>query len=171
MTRTRLLVLLCFCLAFAAGISAGVAWSRFNAKPRRGSWITRELGLTSEQREQMWEIWSGVIGARRKRGRASRQALRKERDESLQNLLSEKQKVEYEEVMKTYAEKSAAFDKERKAAFDEAVERTKQILTKPQRKKYEELIKRRPQFGRYRHGRSKERSRRKEQDTPSSNGE
>jgi hypothetical protein len=42
--------------------------------------------------------------------------------------------------MRKYSEKLAALEEGRKKAFEDAVERTKQILTESQRKKYEELL-------------------------------
>ena len=171
MTRTKLFVLVCFCVAFAAGISLGVVWTQFRGRPPRRSWITDKLGLTPDQREQMRNVWSAAMGDLRKRQREQRRAIREERDEAVRGLLNEKQKVQYEEVMKAYDEESSALDAARKAAFEKAVEQTKLILTEPQRKKYEELLKERPPFGRHRRGSSKERSHRSDGNTPSSNGE
>ena len=142
MTKFKAVILVCFCLAFLAGVSTGLLWTRMSAKPRGRSWITRELDLTVEQREQMREIWSGVMGARRQQQREQRRAIREEREVAIQNLFSEEQKAQYEEAMRLYEEKSAALDAERNAAFDRAVEQTKAILTERQRTKYEELLKR-----------------------------
>ena len=171
MSRTRLFVLVCFCAAFLAGLSAGAVWTRFMVKPRRGSWITDKLDLAPDQREQMRQIWSVAMGDLRKRQREQQRTIREERDEAVRSLLNDKQKVQYQEVMNTYEEKSLALDAARKAAFEKAVEQTKLILTEPQRKKYEELFKERSPLGRRQQGPSKERSHRSDRHTPSSNGE
>ena len=141
MTKTKLILLICFCAAFGAGVAAGVALMRSAPPAPHESWLAHELDLTPEQREQMHQIWSQVIGSQGPPPREQRQALQKERDEAVRGLLNEGQKAKYEEVMKKYAEKIAALEETRKKAFDEAVERTKKILTESQRKKYEELLK------------------------------
>ena len=64
-----------------------------STEPRGRSWITRELDLTAEQREQMREIWSGVMGASRQQQRDRRRAIREERDQAMQNLFSEDRKT------------------------------------------------------------------------------
>ena len=140
MTTTKLIVIVCFCAAFGAGLGTGVAVTRLGAPPRHGSWLEHELNLTPQQREQMHQIWSQVISPPGPQQREQRQALQKERDDAVRGLLKEDQKAPYEEVMKKYAEKLAVLEDVRKKAFDEAVERTKQILTESQRKKYEELL-------------------------------
>ena len=150
MTRTRLIVLGCFVAALAAGIAVGVAAGRFARRPRHASWLERRLDLTPDQREQMRQIWSGVMRRSGRQQREQREALRRERDEAVQALLTEEQKKQYEEAMQTYARKSEALAAERRKAFDEAVERTKQILTEPQREKYEELLKQRAGWSRRR---------------------
>jgi len=152
MTKTRIIVVVCFCLAFAAGGAAGFAFSRFVLRPERRSHLADELNLTSEQSEKMRKIWSEVMGKLRQRRREKREAIRKERDEAVQNLLSEEQKEKYEEIMKRYAAQSESLSKEGKQAFEEAVSRTKELLTEPQRRKYEEMLKQRAE-GRRRGGR------------------
>ena len=137
MSKARLVVIAGFCIAFAAGIAAGLALARTRGgRLERRSWLTGQLDLTTEQREQMRQIWSEVMGDRR----AQRRALREERDKAIQDLLSDKQKTEYEEVMQEYARKSEAMNEARRTAFDQAVERTKAILTEEQRVKYEKVL-------------------------------
>jgi len=152
MTKTRLIVFVCFCAAFAAGAAVGTALTRSGAKPRRGSWLGRELNLTAEQKERMREIWSEAMGTSRRQQRERRRKIREERDEAIRGLLTDEQKAQYEEVMQRYAQRSSALDEARRKAFEKAVERTKEILTDSQRKKYEELLKRRPSRRGRRHG-------------------
>ena len=157
MSKTRLIVFVCFCAAFAAGVAVGVALMRAGAKPRRRSWLGRELNLTPKQKGRMREIWSEVMGSTRRQPREPRRKIREERDAAIQGLLTEEQKAQYEEVMQRYAQSSAALDEARRKAFEEAMERTKEILTDSQRKKYEELLKRRPsRRGRRREGPGRE---------------
>lgn len=153
MTRERLVVLSCACAAFAAGVAAGVAWQQSTSRPSRDSWIAHALDLTPEQRKQMREIWSGVVGVVQEHQREQRKAARQERDEAIRALFNEEQRKHYDEIMQKYADKSKALDESKSKAFEEAVARTKRILTEPQRKKYEELLKHKPHFGRPRRGR------------------
>lgn len=144
MTKTRVILVACFLAAFAAGAAAGVAFMMLRAKPPAPeSMLARELHLTEEQQKQMQQIWSTVMSAVRAQDAEQRQALRDKRDEAVQQLLSEEQKKQYDEIMKAFAEKSAALAEERAKAFEEAVRRTKAILTEPQRAKYDELLKER----------------------------
>jgi len=152
MTKTRLIVFVCFCAAFAAGVAVGVALTRAGTKPRRRSWLGRELNLTAEQKGRMREIWSEEMGTSRPKQGEQRRKIREERDEAIRGLLTEDQKAQYEEVMQRYARSSAALDEARRKAFEEAMERTKEILTDSQRKKYEELLKRRLSRRGRRHG-------------------
>jgi len=144
MTKTRLLLTVCFCAAFAAGVAAGLAWPRRHGRPPRGSLIASELGLTGKQREQMRQIWSGAMDALRGQHSKQRRELREQRDAAIVGLLTVEQKARYDAIRSEYEAEMEATGKAREAAFEAAVEQTKQILTEPQRKKYEEMHKRRP---------------------------
>jgi len=143
MTRTRLLLTVCFCAAFAAGVAAGLAWPRRHGRPPRGSLIANELGLTAKQREQMRRIWSEAMDALRGQHSKQRRELREARDAAVVGLLTEEQKERYHKILSDYEADMEAIGKARKAAFEDAVKRTKEILTEPQRKKYEEMLKKR----------------------------
>jgi len=140
MTRTKLILFACFCAVFAAGAAAGIAVGHVATRPRPGSWLGHELNLTAEQREQMRQIWSSAMKGSPQQDRERREALRKERDDAVKALLTDEQKAHYEKVMQTYSQQTAAMEAERRKAFEEAVERTKQILTESQRKKYEQML-------------------------------
>jgi len=75
-------------------------------------------------------------------------ALRQQREQAIADLLTETQRAEYERILADYETSRAALDAERKQAFDQAVQRTKQILTPEQAAKYEALLQRRPDRGR-----------------------
>ena len=152
MTRFKAFILVCFCLAFLAGVSTGVLWNRMAKKPRGPSWIERELDLTPEQREQMREIWFSAMGRGRQQQREQRRIIREERDKAIQGLFNEEQTAQYEEIVRLHEEKSAALDAARDALFKQAVEQTKAILTESQRAKYEELLKQGPPGGHRRPG-------------------
>ena len=110
MNKTRIIILVSFALVFAAGAAVGLLVARSAQPPRRGSWLAHEFDLTPEQQEQMRKIWSEVMSSARRNGRERRQALRTERDKAVQALLSEEQKVQYEEVMQEYSRKLRGHD-------------------------------------------------------------
>ncbi|MHC4712042.1 MAG: Spy/CpxP family protein refolding chaperone [Planctomycetota bacterium] len=147
MTKMRLIVLICFCATFSAGVGTGGVLGREIGRTGRRSFLGRALDLTPEQREKMREIWSSVRGESRRQRRAQRMALRQERDEAVLALLSEEQRLKYDEILREYEQNLEAMEEEGKKRFEEAVERTKAILTEAQRKKYEEFMASGPSHG------------------------
>ena len=147
MSRAKVMMLACFLVAFAAGTTLGLLVGRSSRGHGRRSRLSRELGLTPGQREQMRKIWSDVMSSSSGPQRESRQSLREERDEAVRALLTEERKSKYDKVMEEYQQKVEELGRERRARFQEAVERTKEILTDAQREKYEELMKRRSEGG------------------------
>jgi Spy/CpxP family protein refolding chaperone len=111
-------------------------------KDRRPS-LVEELQLSPEQAKKMEEIWSGVM----RRGRGEQfekfRAIQKERDEAILSLFTPQQKAEYDRIMGEYGKRFEELNQDRERAFQQAVEQTKQILTEPQRQKYDELMKKR----------------------------
>ena len=147
MTKATIAVGVCFLLAFAAGGAAGLLLGR-SARPAPGSWLTRELGLTPDQQEKMRKIWSESMPPPRPE---QREAWEKERDQRIRAMLTAEQQAQYDELMRERAARLAALAEARKKAFEDAVEQTKAILTEPQRKKYEEILKRQADFHRRRY--------------------
>jgi len=89
----------------------------------------------------MREIWEGV---RSKVNGAYEDAqdLQKKRDEALFSLLTtDEQKAKFERISKDFAEQFNELSRQRDKAFDQAVERTRKLLTDEQRKKYDEILK------------------------------
>jgi Spy/CpxP family protein refolding chaperone len=150
MTRTRIIVIIGFLVAFGAGAVVGLqlrspspAQALVPPPQNQGpSWLRTELGLSPEQNEQMKNIWEGLHAS----GRGyeeRRHRLRDERDEAIAALLAPSVMGDYDRVLSEYTNKLAALGTERDKAFAEAVEKTKKILTDQQRVKYEEFLKRR----------------------------
>lgn len=146
MARSKVILLASFLLTFAAGTSLGLLISWPRSQPSRRSRLWRELNLSEEQRNQMREIWSEVMGSRRE----NRRALVWERDEAIVALLTDEQRPQYEQIVQEYKRKTDELSQERQRRIQEAVERTKQILTPEQAGKYEELRKQRTERGRNR---------------------
>ena len=145
---TRIVVVVGFIVAFAAGVTIGFESARraAGAAPTthpthgHGGPLASELNLSADQQKQMAKIWSETAGrgAQDDRRRKSRQ----QRDESIAALIHPEDKPKYDQILKDHADQLAAIDKETRAAFAAAVEKTKQILTPEQRTKYEEILSR-----------------------------
>ena len=121
-----------------------------------GGWLAAELKLTPDQHRELDHIWSDVARRGRRRDHeGQRQAMRDERDVAVAALIAPDRWGAYERIMTDYAERSAALDREFRADFDQAVERTKQILTPDQRARYDKLLARQ-RWGPPGHGRHKD---------------
>lgn len=147
MNKTKLIILISFIVAFAAGVSIGLVIGRGGKPPRNRSPLGRELNLTPAQRDQMQKIWTETMGRLR---HEQMQKLQKEREEAILNLLTPKQREELEKINKAHHLNMQKLEQEREALFDEAQEKTKKILSEDQQKKYEEILKNRgPRRGRF----------------------
>jgi len=143
MTKTKLILVISFLVTFVAGGAVGLVVRRSAQTPPRRPSLSRELDLTSEQREQMRKIWSEVMSNSGRQPYQSRREIRKERDEAIEALFTEEQKSQYQQIIEQYTAKSDELAEQRRERFKEAAQRTKQVLTKAQREKYEELLKKR----------------------------
>jgi len=150
MTKTRIIVIVGFLIAFGAGAVVGIQLrspvvAQLPApapQPEQRSWLRTELNLTTEQNDKMKSIWEGLHAS----GRGyedRRRHLRDERDEAIAALLAPSVMGDYDRVLQEYTKKLDALAQERDKAFADAVEKTKAILTPEQRVKYEEFLKRR----------------------------
>lgn len=146
MSKQIILTIVLFVVALGSGIVVGMNVKR--GGDREGgerSFLADELKLTPTQRDQMREIWQEMAhgGARRDAYRT----IQKERDEEVVALLTPDQKAAYDKIQEKATQKIAELNKERDAAFQKAVEKTKAILDPQQRVKYEEILKRGPGAG------------------------
>ena len=147
MSKSLLILIACFCLALAAGAAVGIVLDRFALRPHRRPPIVERLDLTAKQSEQMRAIWAPLSGPARWQGeREKREELRNKRDKAIRDLLNKEQSAKYGEVMKAYTQAATALEAEGRKAIDEAVEKTKTILTPEQRKTYEQIMKEGPRF-------------------------
>jgi Spy/CpxP family protein refolding chaperone len=147
MVKTKIILVVSFVVTFAAGAVTGWLVSRSDHRPPGPSWLAAELDLTSQQREQMQAIWSEVMGATMRQRGEQRDALRQERDQAIVALLTEEQRPRYDAILKDYVTKENEMSEQRKQAFEEAIKRTKEILTPEQAAKYEELMKKEREKG------------------------
>ncbi len=145
MMKTRLVLTAAFVLVFAAGGSLGLVLARRPAPHERGpgSWLTQELNLNAEQREQMKKIWSEAMGDGFRRDGEQRRSFSQQRDQQIRDLMTPEQQAKYDAIQQEYAKHLEELSQQRKARFEEAVARTKKILTPQQVVKYEEMLKQR----------------------------
>jgi Spy/CpxP family protein refolding chaperone len=144
MTKTKILLVVVFLVTFAAGVVAGRLYWQSGHRPPGPSFLAAELNLTAEQREKMHTIWTESMSDGGRRQWDQRKVLGQERDAAIAALMTAEQKPQYEKILQDYTRKLDEQGQERKKAFDQAVEKTKQILTPEQVAKYEELLKRPP---------------------------
>jgi len=145
MNRIQLTVIATVVLAFVAGGAVGVLLTsdggrEASRRRRPGGHLADELHLTPEQREQMHKIWSKVMGERGfQQMRKRRLALYRRRTEAIEALLTDQQRVQYNQILADYDRQVEQMDRERRRLTEEAVKRTKEILTEEQVKKYERM--------------------------------
>jgi Spy/CpxP family protein refolding chaperone len=154
---TKIIVILGFLVAFAAGLVVGVSVhtrevttaAQPTTRPMdpRGM-LTKELNLTPQQQEQMKQIWSEVVRHGGHDQEDRRQQYRKERDDAISAMIKPEERAKFDEIKNTYSEQMAGLDKDRRAAFDNAVKQTKAILTPEQLTKYDDFLKRHQPFDR-----------------------
>jgi Spy/CpxP family protein refolding chaperone len=156
----KIMVVIGFLIAFAAGLAVGVEMRRPSVAqgpmpvepPTRttgpatrgsrspGGWIASELKLSPDQRKKMDAIWSEVAKGGREEMDKERDALRKHRDEAILALVGTDNKVKYDEIQKNYRDRQQAMERKMRGRFEKAVEDTKLILDPEQREKYEQLL-------------------------------
>ncbi len=158
---TRLIVITGFIVAFTAGLMAGFAWkgnliSRaapgdsprpgFGGGPGRdpGSWIAQQLDLTPEQQKQMKEIWSEVSHRGGGPARERRGQIRHEQEEAIAKLIHEQDKTAYQKIIDDAKVKADAIEADGRKSFEQAVAKTKSILSADQLKKYEAILAKAP---------------------------
>ncbi len=143
MTKIRIAVILGFALAFAAGASVGVlaSWpgEATASRPGHGPDLAAQLGLTSKQRTEMHAIWSEFVTGRDKEFRDRKRALWQEKDEAVEGLLTDEQRLEYDAICADCDGRMRDMDEKWQKVIQQAVERTKAILTPEQVKKYDEF--------------------------------
>lgn len=166
--RTKGTLLLAFVLAIGAGVVLGLAASgRIGraapppavptptpatsiaaTRPAERSWMVEQLGLDPEQSREIREIWEGLMQGPGRNNSERRRALEKDREEAILRLFTSEQLEQRRQLMAQYDAQVAELNRERDRLGQEAVERTKKVLTEPQRVKYEELLKERERAGR-----------------------
>lgn len=144
MTKTKLIIVLAFIIALAAGGAVGVVTDRALRHRRRGSWLGQKLDLTQEQKDMMHEIWSEALGKTAREMATKRGDVHEERQEKIRDLLTDEQMEEYKKIMEEYRQDLRGLQSTRHEIFEAAREKTREILTLEQQKKYDKLLEERP---------------------------
>ena len=104
------------------------------------SWLQDQLGLSTDQRQQMDAIWAEVK-QQMATDRDRRREFDHERDEAIQNLLSDQQKLVYQEIYNEYHTKRQQMENARDALIKNAEERSRQLLNDSQKVRWDQLSK------------------------------
>ena len=131
-------------LALGAGVVAGTLGKRVlssepNVSVETGSTLSQELGLSSDQRDRMQQIWEGVRNTAHDCQEQAQQ-LQKQRDDAVFAMLTDEQKAKYTQLTTECVGKIAVLNSRREEAFGKAVEETKSMLSDSQKKVYEQMI-------------------------------
>ena len=143
MSKARVIFIVGFVLAMAAGVVVGMVAARAPVKPATPrSDLDAYLELTPEQAEKVHAIWSGVSALTRGRN-DRRRALNKDRDEAILQLIPADRKADYDRIQQEHAAKVAEFNKEHERLIAEAEQKMKEVLTVVQWNRFEDRKKER----------------------------
>jgi len=146
---TRALVIICFLVAFAAGLVLGL--QKHPDEPHEGArrggpghhgWLAAELNLSEAQQAELKAIWSETAFGRFRDRDERRREFARQRDEAIAALIPPEKREEYDRILQQYNRNLEAMEHEGRRAFETAVERTRQILTPEQREKYDRMLER-----------------------------
>lgn len=153
MSRVKSLLVIVVGLVFGAGFIVGMfsreAVLAFGSsetapppreKPNMTSFLSRMLGLTPQQRQQMTAIWADALAKAGPPPNQEMDALHREREDAIDKLLTPQQQMEYDQIQGEFRRQMDQLHQRGRAAFREAVEKTKGILDADQRIKYEEFL-------------------------------
>lgn len=148
MPRQAFWMIAIFVIALGAGLLAG--YSFLPSRPPHEvppspegerSWLKTELNLTDEQADKIKAIWSELLRNGGPRHGDARRQTQKERDDAIVALLTPEQKKEYDKIAAKYNDRMNEANRQREAAFQQAIEKTKALLNETQREKYDSLMK------------------------------
>lgn len=152
--RIKTMIVIVFALTLGAGVVLGnlvdLRQLLLGSGPARAGHNTlvddsplgEELGLTADQRFQMKAIWEDVYALSDKSLRDSRKA-QNARDRAIQGLIPRDKLDEYNTINSEYDKEVATIKGSRDKSFNDAVKKTREILTPEQREKYEKILARR----------------------------
>ena len=152
MNKLPIILTIVFLLVFIAGGATGLSISKTNKnRPRHSQYLARELGLSEQQNLQMQQIWQETMREAREAHRQRHEQLRDARNEAIFNMLSPEQTLRFEQIQNEYKQGNEELSAIRKQIIDDAVVKTKAILSPEQAEQYDKLrpkdFPRRSRFG------------------------
>jgi hypothetical protein len=139
MNQPKILLGVSFVMVFCAGIAIGFLVGNADNRNDKPPWLAGELGLTSQQQREMKDIWRSVREKACEFPSHERRQLGEKRDAAVKELLSGDSVKRYEEILETYSREKEELIRAWKAPFEEAMEKTRKILSEEQFQKFEEL--------------------------------
>ena len=128
------------CLVFVSGVAVGVVGRRAFQANKFHSVLVEELDLTPDQRYRIQQIWSKVAQNHTPVPMAEIEKADAERWQAIDQLLTPQQRTQYAQIQQRLEARIQELDQGNRAQVASAEEQTKQLLTLPQREKYERLL-------------------------------
>ena len=147
MKRTRILVVVSFVVAFAAGLVLGAALGHTAAPPPSRPFLGDQLKLTPDQQQKMGEIWSSTMQNWFRTYGERRHALQAQRDQLIGEMLTPVQQMQHDVIIQEYEKGVSELAQEGGKAREEAKKRTMELLTESQRKQFEEILRQGEEHG------------------------
>jgi hypothetical protein len=140
--RRKLLgfALAAICLVFASGIAVGVVGRRALRPNRFQSVLVEELDLTPDQRREIQRVWSEVAEKHTPVPMEEMARADAERWQAIDQLLTPQQRAQLAQVQQRFEDRMQGLDQGNRERAARAEEQTRQLLTPPQREKYERLL-------------------------------
>ena len=128
------------CMVFASGVAVGVVGRRAFQPTKFGSVLVEELDLTLDQRFKLQQIWSEVAKGRRPVPMEELDKVDAERWQAIDQLLTPEQRTQYVQIQQRFEDRMQELERGNRERVAAAEEQTRQVLTPPQREKYERLL-------------------------------
>jgi len=129
-------------LTFASGVAVGVVGRRAFQPNRFQSVLVEELDLTPDQRHRIQQIWSEVAERHTPIPMAEIEKADAERWRAIDQLLTPQQRTQYAQIHQRFEARIQELDQGNRTRVARAEAQTTQLLTPPQREKYERLLSR-----------------------------
>jgi hypothetical protein len=108
-----------------------------------GNDLVDALGLTPAQQNQVRRIWDDVQRKVVENSQIAAQKIQMEREDGLGRLLTPQQKAQYDKLNVALNDEERQIKAKRDADFRRGVEQTLEVLSEPQRRMYEQMLKER----------------------------
>jgi Spy/CpxP family protein refolding chaperone len=140
--RSKLFVfaLAAICLVFASGVAVGVVGRRALRANQFQSVLVEELDLTPDQRRQIQQVWSEVAERHTPVPMEEIEKADAERWQAIDQLLTPQQRTQFAQIQQRFEDRMHGLDQGNRARMARAEEQTRQLLTPPQREKYDRLL-------------------------------